>query len=506
MKNIIIIAFALFTASAFAQQKVVKVDSAALSAKYSGGNILLAYRPQVIAKLDSVSITIYRKGADGDVLLKSKKKIATSKIWHYLDTTTQKAPGVYQYRLLTRADTTLLRTDDVWTYAYAPDTRAVATLFKAVNTKGTNNINLTWTIKYGYSARNIVLERSRKKADGYTAIAVLSNSENSYTDKVHDANEPFFYRLAMSSISDGRVFYSASIFVIPQFPIIPLPVYNVSAQQKDKSIMLSWSNIDTKARGFYIKKRTNNTGDFVNATTLITKNETNKYEWKDSTSTLLSNQTYQYTIVAESNSFDLSKASDTVSVTYINNPVKIPAPQDLRIITANDTVYNLAWSVDSARLKEVAGYAVYLKKANENIFKQLPGFIISNTNYMVIAKPHDGDTYKVKALNGDKRSDLSLPYTYNNAFEKAFGPQNLKAGIINNKLTIKWLISETSTIKEYHLYKYNGKNFVLTDTISTGKDMIATQNYTPGQLNIYQLKAINTDNIESGGSNILQVN
>ncbi|MEO7215713.1 hypothetical protein [Mucilaginibacter sp.] len=505
MKNILItISLLLFGTTLLAQQKTVAVNDS-LKATYQGGDIIIGLVPPVFNG-DSLHIDIVRKGADGTKQIKTNYRIPAGKLSQLADTSTRRAPGVYQYLVNVRSRTTLLQSKKVWGYAFAPDAKPLATDLKAINKKGTNNIAISWSIANNYAMRSAVLMRSRKKDRDYSPITTVTNTDSIYVDKVNDAHEPFFYRLDMTNVVTGEISSSASIFVLPDYAILPLAITNLKATQKDNVITVTWDTKDENTRGFYIKKRTANRDSFVVASTVITKSKTSKYLWKDSTSTLVNNQMYQYVVIPESNSFNKGIATDTATVLYSKAHTPLSPPQDLRIIS-NDTTYNLAWSVDSARMTEMAAYAVYYKKANETTFKPLPnGLVRAALNYVALPKPQDGDKYQVKAVNGDTQSVFSLPFTYKNAFEKNFGPKYLKAAVIDKQLFIKWLIGGHLTVKEYRLYKYNGKAFVLTDTIPAGKDVIATLSYKPGQLNIYQLKTLNTDNIESSGSNVLQVN
>lgn len=503
----VLIAILLFCSTAnsiFAQQNT----EAKLTAKYDGGDILLRYQLPAFDGIDSVSLAIYRTGANGiETLLKQKPKVAINSKFIYADTTIRKKPGSYQYRLQIGANQTALLSEKVWAYAFAPDEIPVVISFNAKNTKETKNINLSWKIESNYVLSAINLQRSRKQDGAFEQVATLNQYDSTYVDKVTDANEPYFYRLAMENMVNGKVYYSAITQVIPQFAIIPLAPTSVKVQQIRNKIMVSWENIDNNANGFYIMKRAAIQDTFLLASAKIFKNNTNKYQWADSTGTLINNEMYQYTIVSESNSFNRSKPSDTATITYTKNTISLSPPQNLQIVTTNDTIYNLVWQTDSLRQNEIAGYAVFVKKANGTTFTALAnGVVTADINYVSIPKPSNGDTYQVIAVNGTKQSTPSIAYTYNNAFEKEFGPKYLKAAVIDHTLNIKWLKPENVAVKMYRLYKWNGKTFGLIETIQPDKEIIATKSYIAGELNIYQLKTINVAGIESNGSKVLQVN
>jgi len=508
LKNILLTAFFCFyMVPLVAQQKPVAAPNSTFTAAYDGGDIAISYTPSRSSGLDSLSVSLYRKGAKQEDLLKSGIKIPANRKWMFADTTVRTQRGVYEYRLVVRTDTILLAEEIAWGYAYPPDARPVAGVFQALKAKDSNSIRLRWSIDNNFTLRNMVLQRSRQKEGTYTSIATLDASDTSYIDQVDDANEPFFYRLDMHTLNSGAVYRSAAIFVIPEFPIVPLSPVNLNAKQRGKSIELSWESIDDRATGFYVKKRAANTGEFLLSSARIAKNSSNRYRYTDTSSTLVANGMYQYLVLAESNSFHQSKTSDTVTLSYSAIRPVLSPPQALQIISANDTTYSLVWEVDSLRMNEVTDYAVYIKTKGNREFRLLDsGVVDGRQNYATIPRPADGSAYQVRSIAGSAKSAFSQPYIYSNAFEKQFGPMYLKAGIIENQLYVKWLESPDVPVKEYRLYSWNGNTFILSNTVAAGNNNCIVRNYIPGRLNIYQLRTVDTSNLESTGSNILQVN
>ncbi|SFH16455.1 fibronectin type III domain-containing protein [Pedobacter insulae] len=489
----------LVSTSIVAQQKV--------TATYEGGDIILSYNPIKIAGTDTLVMNVYRKGNDGEKLIRANKKIATRTTVKFADTSVRNSPGVYQYILKIKKDTLTVDAESIWAYAFAPDVRPIATVFNAVNAKHTNNIILNWKISDNYWVKDIALLRSRSMDGKYQLISNINPQDTLYIDKVNDANEPFFYRLDMKGFNSDRVYSSASVVVVPQFPIIPYKVNGIKTEQRNKAIVVSWKNNNEFARGFYIKKRIGNAGEFEVSSPLIFKNKTGQYLWKDTLSSLKPREMYQYVVVAESNSFDLSKHSDTATISFGFGSQGIAPPTDLRILTANDTTYSLVWTVDSLRRQEISGYQVYQKRKGETAFRLLKdGYTDNQINYLTIANLKDGDAFQVKSIGVNKESIPSMTFVYKNPFEREFGPTYLKAAVYDNVLNIKWLKDETLKVKVYKLYKWNGKAFMLIETVSPDKDAVATRSYVAGQLNIYQLKTVDLAGVESVGSKPLQVN
>jgi hypothetical protein len=504
MKYLILLCLSVLAIRSSGQQKITTAN---LTAKYDGGDIVLSYMPTGLTGQDSVFMDVFRNGLDGRQLIRKHKKIAVFKVTQFADTTIRQKSGIYEYLVELRRDTALLLCDRVWAQAYPDDARPVVGKFSGIGIEGSNAIALSWKTENSFLLRSVTLLRSRKKDMDFVPVTTLSGTDSLYVDRVNDANEPFFYRLDLSAYGDGPVLSSASIYVIPQFKIQPLSPVGIHAEQRKNGVVLSWENADKYATAFYVKKRTRNSGAFVAASSALTKGRLNKYEWMDTVSSLVPGEMYQYYVVAESNSFDQSVPSDTVTIAYVNNEAVLPAPQDLRVLTANDTTYRLVWTIDSLRQGEMAGFKVFRKRKSEAEFVPMNNVLPGNgENYVEILKPKDGDTYKVQAMNGSRLSRLSESFTYRNAFEKEFGPRYLKAAAIEKSLYVKWRKNEDLKLKGYRLYKWTGKSFVLIETIPSSQDNVLTKKYIAGQLNLYKLTAINMNNEESSGTEVLQVN
>ena len=510
MKYLLMFKMMLLTIIASAQQKPTQKQEELgftnFTAKYDGGDVVLTYNPVVEVRTDSIVINVLRKGLDGEKLIRTNRKIALASAFKFADTTIRKKPGTYLYQLTAHLATKVIATANVWAFAYPADAKPVAAMLKVNNIKGSNHNIIKWRLQNAFVLSALQLKRSRSKDGKYEKVADLNLQDSLFVDKVHDANEPFYYRLDMTAHNDEKVYQSVPVFVIPDFVIVPKAVVGIKAEQKKEAVYVTWQNNDEFARGYYVKKRVGNAGDFVATSSIITKNKTNNYLWKDTLSSLQPKEMYQYVVVAESNSFNQSNHSDTATISFRSIVKVLSPPNDLRILTANDTTYYLVWSVDSLHKDEVVGYQLYYKAKGASGFKAVKdGFTVGKQNYISIQKPKDGDSYYVKAVNGDIQSAASMTYTYTNAFQKEFGPKYLKAAVVDGLLNIKWLKAEEVKFKAFKLYKWNGKSFALVEQINAEKDLIATKSYVAGELNIYKLTTINLQGEESNGSKSLEV-
>ncbi len=503
MKTIFSICCCLFIITGTAQ---TKTEISNPNAIYDGGDMLVKYKLPAFKNVDSVSLSLYKTNAVGEKFV-IKRKLVNGSLWKYLDTTTRRNPGIYQYRLELSYNAAVLQNETVWAYAFAPDAVPVASGFRVENVKGTNTININWQIQNNFTLRTIELQRSRTQTENFITIATMPNNQSGFSDIVDDANEPFFYRLQMVNMGTNKIYYSAVSNLVANYPIVPLQVSNLKVLASKDKIILSWQNMDANTKGFYIMKRSIQMDSFFVASAKIAATELKEYQWQDTSSTLSDQSTYQYFVLAESNSFNKSKPSDTLTVSFSKKVTALSPPQDLQMIQTPDSTFNLAWKIDSLRRKEIYAYSVFIKKADNDKFSPLPNGIVSgDQNYVKLPKPQHGDEYYVKSITNEMESAPSLTYTYSNAFENVFGPKYLKAVVINDHVHIKWLIQDNADIRSYKLYKWNGTKFINIATIEKNKDTIETDSYTANELNLYQLKAVNNKGIESSGSNVLQVN
>lgn len=503
MKTIFSICFCLFIITGFAQTKTELSNPRAM---YDGGDIMLYYKLPAFKNLDSVNICLYKTNAVAEKFM-IKRKIANKSLWKYQDTATRRNPGIYKYRLEISYNNTILQNETVWAYAFAPDAVPVATSFNVDNIKGTKTISINWKIENNFTLRTIELQRSRTQTENFITIATMQSNQTVFSDIVNDANEPFFYRLQMVNIATNKIYYSAVSNLVANFAITPSQVSNLKQLPSKDKIVLTWENMDVNTKGFYIMKRSIQQDSFFIASTKIAAIELKDYQWQDTSSTLTDQSTYQYFVLAESNSFNKSKPSDTLTVSFSKKVKVLSPPQDLQMIQTSDSVFNLAWKIDSLRRKEIYAYKVFVKKeGDENFLPLANGIVSGDQNYVKLPKPHNGDSYYVKSVTNETESAASLTYTYSNTFENVFGPKYLKAVVIDNHVHIKWLIQDNLDIKFYKLYKWDGSKFINIATIEKNKDTVETDSYTANELNLYQLKAVNNKGMESNGSNILQIN
>ncbi|MEJ7674276.1 MAG: fibronectin type III domain-containing protein [Chitinophagaceae bacterium] len=106
----------------------------------------------------------------------------------------------------------------------------------------------------------------------------------------------------------------------------------------------------------------------------------------------------------------------------------------------------------------------------------------------------------MRSKSGTKESVPTEPVIWIDKTEKTFGPRFIKAEIIDNVLNISWLNTQDDNIREYRLYKWQGRDYVLTETINKNIYTVQVKNYKPGEKNQFMLTTVNTKGIENKGT------
>ena len=320
-----------------------------------------------------------------------------------------------------------------------------------------------------------------------------------------ETNETFFYKLQIANAATGELVYTPAIQVIADFVIKPMPPLNVRGIIKNDKPQLFWQSADTLSRGFYVFKKLSTDEKFFQASNIILRVAGNQMSWTDSGSQVKPGTTYQYKVIAESNSNTKSASSDTITISTGNDKVLLTPPHDLRLSLNGDSI-DIIWAPGEESNKYISEYVIYQKKVSERNFTIIgTASAFAMRNYITIATPESGSSFMVKSKSGSKESVPTEPVTWIDKTEKTFGPRFIKAEIIDNVLNISWLNTEDENIREFRLYKWQGRDFKVIENIDKNMNTIQVKNYTPGEKNQYLLTALNIKGVENKGTKPITV-
>lgn len=480
------------------------------TAKAVGNNVIIQFNfPKTSTdEKGTMNVIMYRgnENNEGVKAIHQLNNIPISSYYYHIDSTLP-GNGTYQYTIEVISNEAVVLRESKLLYAYPAGLNPAIKTFEAKAKTQSNEVTLKWDMSNTFLAGNINILRSRKRETGYITIATVKNTDKTCLDIVDDANEPFFYQLQVVDLTKLENIYTPTIYVLADFVIKPESAKNVRGIVRRNMPIINWESTDAASRGFYIFKKGFNEAKFYQASGIIIKDSTEKFSWTDTSNLLKSSQVYQYYILSESNSYTKSEPSDTVRLIIepeLTNVI-VPAPQDIRILENNDGSINIVWTTDNSN-EQITGYFVYQKKINDRDYRLLQnGSTTTEINYITINNPEKGASYIVKSKIGDKESVASRSVEWNNKEANSFGPRYLKGEVNENELILSWLTTDKTIIKEYKLYKWEGRDYVMVQTIDKNTNTIQVKNYVAGEKNQYILTAVNSKGTESEGSKALTV-
>lgn len=503
MKTIInTFVFLFLLSAAFAQE----MSSASITGSFNGVNVMVSLTPEKSSTKASVDFKVYRYASEGkDELVFSLNDVENREQWVFTDTLSL-PDGIYVYRMELYVKGKLTTQESVIVNRFTPGVFPIISNFNTSGVVGKQSVSLKWQTKNGARISNLLLERKNSLEEDFKLIAVLKSTDSIFVDSVTIPNEAYFYRFQMQDRISGEPFQSATVHYVPTFDVLPDAAHQIESEFLNGFPNLTWQSSDEKTRGFYVYKLDPEVGMYKQSSLVIQGDSLGKYQWIDKESNLKLGATYNYYVVSESHSYTKGNPSDTVAVYVPATSLVLSPPQNLMMLQSVDSSYRLVWDVDSTRIDEIAYFEVVRKKPNQNDFVSIPENIIPyHLNYLQIPAPTDGELFAVIAGNGENKSEKSVPFQFNNAFQDDFGPKYLKAEIVDEELWIKWNLPENDKIEGFKLYKWVNESFVVVESLQADVDLLKMKNYQPGENNTFYITAISKEGSESSPSKFISV-
>jgi fibronectin type 3 domain-containing protein len=379
---------------------------------------------------------------------------------------------------------------------------------KIIAQKESRNLLITWSLTTNQTIQSLKLYRSRDFDKGYQVIANLSPNETSFEDKIEVANELYHYYFEVKDIfgNTNRTIKFKGLYDEKSIPKIPT---NLEVNATKNGAELKWQSADEITRGFYVFRRSGRNSDFIQISPLIAS-QRGKAAFTDTTR-LNPEITYYYSIKAESDTYDKSGFSETV--TFKPEPQKIrnllKPPFDLNI-TYRDDKLMLSWENLNATIPQVLGYQVFRKNINEKDAKLLTDQPLSfRHNFYEDSTFISEGKYQFFVVSTDLQGNLSersQPVNLDLTNRFVMTPENLGAEVLANEIKLKWTGLEIDRIKNIKVYRAEeGANFMLISTLPKNKQDFNDSNISKGKTYTYKVSSIDLNNKESDKSEPLTV-
>ncbi|GGD49628.1 hypothetical protein GCM10011514_12240 [Emticicia aquatilis] len=368
---------------------------------------------------------------------------------------------------------------------------------------------LTWNLTQKDFVQNIALFRSRDFDKNFESIARFNKTDEIYTDGIEVANELYFYYFEVTDIF-GNKRKTIKYQKVYEGSYIPTPPSNLTSKLTPQGIELSWQATDPNSRGFYVFRKEGIKSDFMQISPIIlSKNGTGKYT---DTTKLDTESTYFYSIRAESDTYEKSTFSDTVSYRPQGNQVRnqLKAPVDLNL-TFRDGKAMITWENLNIENPQVLGYQVLRKSESEKDFKIItPKGLSFVHNYYVDSSFFSENKYQYVIVSLDAQnhsSNQSRVLSLDLTGKFLMTPDEIGFERKDKSILLKWTEIDESRIKNIKIYRSEDEGVSkLIATLDKNQRKFTDNNVVKGKIYIYQIATVDLSGKEGNRSEPILIN
>jgi hypothetical protein len=406
--------------------------------------------------------------------------------FHIVDTTLVKK-GVYLYFVEAMRNGKKVKSETTMAHNLGLLDKPRFIHFTAEPLKDRKAVRLEWQLNYTETIKTISLYRSNKYKDGYVKITDISPQENTYTDNIPLANEPWFYFVEINNFFGGKR-QSVRISAFATFAEKPFPPQDVDVEPLNDSIVFNWRNVGNNIVGYRVY-RSLDKKPFEQLNEMEQSTAKNIY-FVDKDKMLKKAINIQYFIRNVSDGFVESNVTDTIHFYMPEHKLVYPPSQIDKVINSKGQV-KLLWVPD--KRGAITGYNIYLKNSKGKISKLNKEIWLQNYYTEEVYRPAGKYEYQIEGVSYDKISDKRT--IINVYFDKPIINMILDLKKVKSGLEVSWKKTFNPAAKKLMLYKVidNGKG-ILIKTYDARKDGKYLDKYVrSGKHYAYFMKAILQD-------------
>jgi fibronectin type 3 domain-containing protein len=368
---------------------------------------------------------------------------------------------------------------------------------------------LTWNLTQKDFVQNIALFRSRDFDKNFVSIARFNKTDEIFTDGIEVANELYFYYFEVTDIF-GNKRKTIKYQKVYEGSYIPTPPNNLSSRLTQQGIELTWQATDPNSRGFYVFRKEGLKSDFVQISPIVLSQK-GIGNYADTTK-LDAESTYYYAIKAESDTYEKSGFSDTLSYRPKGNQVKsqLKAPVDLNL-TFRDGKVMLTWENLNKENPQVLGYQVLRKSESEKDFKIITSKNLSFVhNYYIDSTFFSENKYQYAIVSFDDQnhsSNKSSILTLDLTGKFLMTPDEIGFERKEKSILLKWTEIDENRIKNIKIYRSEDDGVAkLISTLDRNQRKYTDNNVVKGKSYIYQITTIDLSGKEGNRSEPILIN
>jgi hypothetical protein len=446
------------------------------------------------------------------ITLQGFQKQTDSLIAIVRDTTTHLV-GSWNYaiRLVDRFGAVGPASQPIMAHNYPPESLPRVTNFKAVGAEDKPVINLSWDLQNAFRVGSLKLYRSRFPDKDYVLVKEFAATDTTTTDYILDVMEAHFYFLEILDLGGEPDLRSVITPAISQYQPEAYPISEITAEPKEKGILISWRGHVPADRGYYILRMEGFSdslrviSSFIPATT-----DTAVYSYFDKDPSLRGDRNYTYGVISESHGYQKSEVLLTASARP-NIPVHVPVPQHLSLRLHDDeSGFSLTWrDVAEDGYNNLFGYRVYFRNNALDDFKEFTTeLILPDTNWINLPFVTIDTEWTVKTFDVfGNESVFATPVKYEDPFFYEFGPRYLRTESMENHVEIRWNNTSPGRITGFKLYKSDGTNEPeLVRTFTPNELNFNVEFPAENEVHYYSIVATDKNNVLSKNSEWVVVN
>jgi hypothetical protein len=323
---------------------------------------------------------------------------------------------------------------------------------KVKPSKVSRAFNISWKLRDPQLVQSLALYRSENFDGNYALIGHFNPKDTATTDPIKTANELYFYYLELTDLF-GNKRKSIKIHSVYDGKHQPTPPIDFSAAPSQHGVSLTWKASDPFTRGFYVFRRQGIIGDFSQVSPFVSI-QNNSGSFTDSTR-LDPNYTFYYTVKAESDTYDKSIFSDTVSFRQQSSEANLKPPSDVSAVFRSNKIF-ITWQNMNALVPATAGYLLFRKKVTDKDYALLKKEPLFTQNYFIDSTLLSAVQYQyaIASIDGSGNQSLkSIPVTIDLTNKFIIIPEKLGYERLSTAIKLKWTSIDTKRIENIKIYR-----------------------------------------------------
>lgn len=351
---------------------------------------------------------------------------------------------------------------------------------------------IRWELGHAQNFNAVAVYRTNNFDSTMQKIGMASAMDTQYIDANAEPMQMYFYALQPITRTGEKLPMSAKVTGMFTPKTLPAAPYISDITTSAHAITLQIKNNDTQTRGFRIYRKLNTDSTYTLISELVNV-DTALSTYIDSLN-IMPGKFYSYMVRAENKSYQLSPASNQVTVKSATPNELIPIGVPHVEVVANAAV--IQWK-NNIKNENIQSYILYRKDeaGNEIILKDNINPTVANysDNTLLTGKNY---AYGIAYQDGNgSRSKIAYAQTIKIA-STAFGPTTVYGAYHEGIINISWNKSDSDVVA-YKLYQVKTEQPALLAQINKDENSYTITNIKQGEIYNVYLTTVNKENVES---------